>query len=290
MSRIKLNGTEIYYEDHGPKDAPAIIFSPLLYMDTSVYDPMVKAFSDEYRVITYDHRGQGQSWHAAKKISLLTSTKDIIELIESLKIEPCHFVGNCLGAYVGLNLAVQRSDLLKSCTLMGAIAESELPEAIKKMDQFLESMKKNGVKSGMTAFANSNFGISFRTSTDPQVVARREKIMEHLLHLSPELLEVGRQIFHRQEVSKNQLQKITAPVLILAGDEDQPNNIAAYRRLGQAIPHVSYKTVQHAGYSVVIEQPQAVIALLGDHIEKAERAYSARTVIKENSKEKRPKY
>jgi 3-oxoadipate enol-lactonase len=287
---MKLNGTEIYYEDHGPKEAPAIIFSSLLYMDTTVFDPMVAALSDEYRVITYDHRGQGQSWHASKKTDLLTTTKDAAELIENLKIEPCHFVGNCLGAYVALNLAVLRPDLLKSCTLIGAIAESETPQGIKEMDRFLESMKKTGAKSGMTAFANSNFGESFRASKDPLVVARREKIMQHLLSLSPEQLENARQIFHRQTISKSELQKIAVPVLILAGDEDQPHNVAAYKRLGQVITHVTYKTVQHAGYAVAIEQPHAVINLLRDHIEKAERAYSARVIPKGKGKDKRARH
>jgi 3-oxoadipate enol-lactonase len=287
---MKLNGTEIYYEDHGPKDAAAIIFSPSLYMDTTIYEPMVEAFSDEYRVITYDHRGQGQSWHASKKTDLLNSTRDVIELIENLKIEPCHFVGACLGAYVGLNLAVLRTDLLKSCALIGASAEAENPQAVKEMDRFLESMKKSGAMSGMTAFANNNFGESFRANKDPLVVARREKIIEHLLNLTPEQLENGRQIFHRQAISKSQLQKITVPVLIMAGDEDQPSNVAAYKRLGQDIPHVNYKTVQHAGYSVALEQPQAVINLLQDHIDKAEKAYTARVGIKGKGKEKRPRH
>ncbi|HEY8269730.1 MAG TPA: alpha/beta hydrolase, partial [Pseudobdellovibrionaceae bacterium] len=78
MPRVKLNDTEIYYEDHGPQQAPAIVFSPFLYMDTTMYDPMVAAFSEEYRVIIYDHRGQGQSWHASKKTDLLATTKDAI--------------------------------------------------------------------------------------------------------------------------------------------------------------------------------------------------------------------
>jgi pimeloyl-ACP methyl ester carboxylesterase len=151
-------------------------------------------------------------------------------------------------------------------------------------------MKKGGAKSGMTVFVNSHFGESFRVSKDPQVVALREKIMEHLLHLSPEQLENGRQIFHRQMISKNELQKITVPVLILAGDEDQPSNISAYKRLSQVIPHVNYKTLQHAGYYVAIEQPQAVIQLLHEHIEKAESAFSSRISAKGKEKEKRSRH
>ncbi|WP_413289257.1 alpha/beta fold hydrolase [Bdellovibrio sp. HCB337] len=286
MPTVKFNGTDIYYTDNGPQNAPAIVFSPLLYMDASIYQPMIDAFSDEYRVICYDHRGQGQSSRVNKKSDLQTSIQDAIHLIEHLKIEPCHFVGNCLGAYVGLNLAVQRSDLLKSCTVMGAVAESESIQTIKEMDHFLDSMKKHGAKSGMESFANMAFGASFRASKDPSVVAKREKLLEHFSKLSPDELENMRQVFHHRDLSKEDLKKISVPVLIIAGDEDQPHNISAYKRLGLEIPHVAYKTVQHAGYALVVEQPYEVIHLVRDHIEKAERSYTAQVTQSKPNKGK----
>jgi 3-oxoadipate enol-lactonase len=275
MPKVKLNGVEIYYEDHGPRTAPAIVFSTLLYMDTSIFDPMVEAFSDEFRVITYDHRGQGKSGKGGKRSDLTASTQDAIALIEYLKLEHVHFVGNCLGAYVGLHIAVKRSDLLKSCTLMGAMAEAENPQFIKEMDLYLDSMKKHGARSGMMSFANTGFGPSFRASVDPMNVARREKVMEHLMSIQPDELENMRQKFHHPHISKEELQKISVPVLIIAGDEDQPNNVAAYKRLALEIPHVTYKTVPHAGYAIVVEQPYEVIHLVHDHVEIAERIFLA---------------
>jgi 3-oxoadipate enol-lactonase len=276
VPKIRLNGTEIYYEDHGPHDAPAIVLSPLLYLDTSVFRPMVDLFADEYRVITYDHRGQGQSARNTKKSDLQTSTRDAAALIEYLRLETCHFVGNCLGAFVGLNLAVQRSDLLKSCTLMGAIPEGSTAKEMKEVDSYLDSLKKESPRLWMQSFMNRVFGATFRASTDPLIVERRQKIMEHLTTMSIEELENARQVFHRQTLSKEDLQKIDVPVLIIAGDEDMPEFVASYKRLGLMIPHVTYKTIHHAGYSLVVEQPYEVAHLVRDHIEKAERSYSAR--------------
>lgn len=284
MPKVRLNGTDIYYEDHGPKDAPAIVFSPLLYIDMSVYRPMIDLFTDEFRVVIYDHRGQGQSARNTKKSDLQTSTKDAAALIEFLKLEPCHFVGNCLGAFVGLNLAVQRPDLLKSCTLMGAIPEGATAKEIKDMDNYLDNMKKEGPRLGMQSFVNRVFGETFRTSMDPLIIERREKIMQHLKIMSVDELENARQIFHRQAISKEDLQKISVPVLIIAGDEDSPDFLASYKRLGLAVPHVTYKTLNHAGYSLVVEQPYEVAHLVRDHIEKAERSYAA--MLSSNKKSK----
>lgn len=286
MPKVKVNGTEIYFEEHGSREAPAIVLSPLLYLDTSIYKPIIDLFVDEYRVITYDHRGQGQSARNTKKSDLATSTKDAAALIEYLHAEPCHFVGNCLGAFVGLNLAVQRPDLLKSCTLMGAVPEGSAAREMKDMDQYLDGLKKDGPRLGMQSLVNKVFGASFRASVDPLIVERREKIIQHFKDISIDELENARQVFHRQTISKEELQKIECPVLIIAGDEDAPDFLASYKRLGLMIPHVNYKTIHHAGYSLVVEQPYEVAHLVRDHIEKAERSYAAMSVSPRNSKGK----
>lgn len=286
MPKVKVNGTEIFFEEHGPREAPAIVLSPLLYLDTSIYKPIVDLFADEYRVITYDHRGQGQSARNTKKSDLVTSTKDAAALIEYLHAEPCHFVGNCLGAFVGLNLAVQRPDLLKSCTLMGAVPEGSPSREMKDMDQYLDGLKKEGPRLGMQSLVNKVFGASFRASVDPLIIERREKIIQHFKDISIDELENARQVFHRQTISKEELQKIECPVLIIAGDEDTPDFLASYKRLGLMIPHVNYKTIHHAGYSLVVEQPYEVAHLVRDHIEKAERSYAAMSVSPRNSKGK----
>lgn len=276
MPKIRLNGTDIYFEDHGPTEAPAIVFSPPLYIEMPVFKPLLDLFADEFRVVIYDHRGQGQSARNVKKSDLQTSTKDAIALIEYLKLEPCHVMGNCLGAFVGLNLAMQRPDLLKSCTLMGAVPEGATPKETKDMDNYLDKLKKDGPRLGMQSFVNRIFGETFRTSVEPPIVERREKIMQHLKVMSVDELENARQIFHRQTISKDDLKKISVPVLIIAGDEDSPEFLASYKRLGLAVPHVTYKTIPHAGYALAVEQPYEVAHLVRDHIEKAERGYAAR--------------
>lgn len=286
MPIAKVNGTEIYYEDQGPREAPAIVLSPLLYLSTEVYRPIVDLFADEYRVITYDHRGQGKSGRNIRKSDLQTSTKDAAALIEYLHVEPCHFVGNCLGAFVGLNLAIQYPDLLKSCTLMGAVPESAASKEARDMDQYLDSLKKDGPRLGMQSLVNKVFGASFRASVDPILVERREKIVDHLMKIAPDELENARQVFHRQEISKTDLQNISVPVLIIAGDEDSPEFLASYKRLGLMIPHVTYKTIHHAGYSLVVEQPYEVAHLVRDHIDKAERSYAAMNASQKKSKGK----
>ncbi|ASD63705.1 alpha/beta fold hydrolase [Bdellovibrio bacteriovorus] len=269
MATLKLHGHEYYYEDHGPKDAPSIVLSPLVYTDTTVYEPIARILADDYRVITYDHRGLGRSEHTVSP-SLESGAKDVAALIEQLGVGPCHFVGNCLGAYIGLQLAIRRSDLLKSCTLMGAVAEGESDETIKAMEGFVANIKKEGMKAGVNDFAKMWFGDTFRATKDPIQVSRREKWLSHIKHMKPEEMDSALQIFRRTDMSE-ELNKVHCAVLILAGDEDSPSNLEAYRRMAKALPAGEYKTIHHAGFALVIEQPEEVAENIRTFVGKVER-------------------
>lgn len=269
MATLKIHGTEYFYEDQGPKDAPVIVLSPPLYTNTNVYEPVQRVLIDDYRVITYDHRGAGQSERPANA-DLAESARDVAFLIEKLRVGPVHFVGNCLGSFVGLNLAIQRSDLLKSCTLMGASAEADNEEAMRDMDEFIKNAKKNGMKASIGAFSDLWFGRTFRQTRDPIQVARREKWLHFVAELDAEDLDLAFQIFHRKDISK-ELSKIHCPVLILSGDENSPASLESYRRLAKGIPGAETKTIHHAGYALAIEQPEEVAEAVSAFVAKVER-------------------
>src|ERR1700720_3885148 len=59
MPMLRVNGTELYYEDTGGR-GPAILFSHGLLWDTSLFAPQIAALKSRYRCVAYDHRGQGR--------------------------------------------------------------------------------------------------------------------------------------------------------------------------------------------------------------------------------------
>ncbi|WP_374030200.1 alpha/beta fold hydrolase [Bdellovibrio bacteriovorus] len=272
MATLRINNHEYYYEEKGPKNAPAVVLSPLLYTDTSVYEPIVRILSEEYRVICYDHAGLGKSATPSSP-SLTEAAEDVAQMIEELQLDPCHFVGNCLGAHVGLHLAVAHSELLQSCILMGAVAESDSEETVQDMDEFIKSAKETGLDTQV--FSEMWFGPTFRATRDPVQVTRREKWLRHIAKAKPNELDAATQIFHRNDVSED-LAKIHCPVLILAGDEDSTTNLEAYSRLARNIDGSEYRTIHHAGYALVIEQPEEVAEHIRSFVSKIERHLAAR--------------
>lgn len=275
MSTLRVNGRELFYEEHGSPKAPAIVLSPLIYTNTTVYDSMIRMLSDDFRVIAYDHRGLGRSVGPSSQ-TIEDSVADAAALIESLHVGPCHFVGNCLGAHVGLQLAISRPELLKSCVLMGALPEAADKDTIKKMDSFIDNAKERGMKDSAEVFADSWFGSTFKATKDPIQVTRRERWIREVAKLDSNEVEAARQIFHRKDLTKD-LGKIRCELLVIAGDEDSPASLESYQKLVKSVPGAEFKLIHHAGYALVIEQPEEVAESVRQFCSKVDRHWTQRS-------------
>ena len=85
MALIDVNGTRIHYLDEGPRDAPAIIFSNSMFFDVTMFEKQATYFADNYRVVRYDHRGQGGSAKEPRnKSDMDTLADDSAAWIEAL--------------------------------------------------------------------------------------------------------------------------------------------------------------------------------------------------------------
>ena len=126
MHDVKVNGTRLSYTDNGPRSAPTLVFSHSLFFNSSMFEHQVAAFADRYRVICYDHRGQGASDRAPREqLDMDTLSEDAAGLIEHLDLGPVHFAGNSLGGFIALRLAARRPELLASVIMLGSSAEAE---------------------------------------------------------------------------------------------------------------------------------------------------------------------
>ncbi len=62
MPTLTTNGINIYYELHGPPNAPALVLNNGILMNAaSSWIFQTPALAAHYRVLQYDCRGQGQS-------------------------------------------------------------------------------------------------------------------------------------------------------------------------------------------------------------------------------------
>ena len=129
------DGTRLHVEVHGPKDAPAVVFSHGWTCCTRFWNPQVRELAADYRVITYDQRGHGSSANSRGRYSPDVLADDLAAVLDAT-LEPeqqAVLVGHSMGAMSIVAWAGRYPDavtrqasaaLLASTGVDGLLAES----------------------------------------------------------------------------------------------------------------------------------------------------------------------
>lgn len=278
-----VNGTELRVEEAGA-GAETVVFSPALFTNRELFDPVVAALSDEYRCIRYDHRGQGDSGFGAPQPSRrLLGTEglydDAVALLDQLGVETCHWVGASIGGFVGMRLAARHPERVQSLVLIGPSMRRLSRADLRQVAMFGWALRVShplgrvgvAVRRRMTERVMRNmFGAAFMS--DPARANDRETWRQrYFAQLVPKAMPMVREVFGHPGTPPELLARIKAPTLILVGDNPpvgvEPSVAAEEdRQIQQAIPGSRLVTIPGAGHMVLVEQPEAGTAAITDFI------------------------
>jgi 3-oxoadipate enol-lactonase len=95
------DGCPIHVEVAGRSGAPALMLSNSLGTDLTMWDDQVPALTEHFRLIRYDRRGHGQSGVPQGPYSMERFGRDVIAVLDALKIEKTNWCGLSMGGMVG---------------------------------------------------------------------------------------------------------------------------------------------------------------------------------------------
>lgn len=258
MPTIKANGVELFYKESG-SGPEAIVFSHGLLMDHSMFEAQRAAFEKNFRVIAYDHRGQGASPDPGSGFDMDTLTEDAAGLIHALGAAPCHFAGLSMGGFIGMRLAARRPELLRSLTLMNTGAGAEAMMSRIRYNLLARLVKIMSPAPFVGIAVKELFGASTRNdpAMRPMLQEWTQKLRTRPRTAANSLLGV----MNRRDVSA-ELKAIHCPVLILTGEDDTARPPCDSEAMAAAIAGARLVRIPKCGHSSSLEQPQAVIAAM----------------------------
>jgi aminoacrylate hydrolase len=115
MPRISIGDCTLYYERHG-MGFPVVLISGLGGF-ASFWQDQVAAFAKKFDVVTFDHRGIGQSDPGRTGYTVERMAADAIGLLDALDIKRAHVVGHSAGGAIAQVLAIERPNRVASVVL-----------------------------------------------------------------------------------------------------------------------------------------------------------------------------
>jgi pimeloyl-ACP methyl ester carboxylesterase len=259
MPTACVNGAKLYYEDTG-SGAEAVLFAPGLAWGTRLFRAQVAALNDRYRCVVVELRGQGRSEVTKAGYELDNIAADLIGLIEHLELAPCHLVGHSLGGSAAVRVAARRPELVRSLALLNATADED-PLWDRVLFRTLSYVVELfGMGTVDDRLVKAMFGKTFlndRARAGEREEARRQ-------FLSNNRTGIARAVrgWIRSPAAEGELPKVTAPTLVIAGEEDTAVKPERSRKMAEALLRGRFLLLLRCGHSAPVEVPEAVTAAL----------------------------
>jgi 3-oxoadipate enol-lactonase len=260
MPKITINQVQYHYTDTEKGDE-TIIFSHGLLWSGYMFHKQVAFLKDRYRVITYDHRGQGQTQATENGYDMDTLYEDAVALIETLcPNQKIHFSGLSMGGFVAMRLAARRPDLLKSVILMETSADGEPQENIGKYRTLNTVVKWLGTWAVVGKVMPIMFGQKFLN--DPvRKIERKEWETQMKLCKAPGIVKAVDGVIDRKPIF-DELSQITIPTLIIVGTQDVATIPAKAERIHGQIKGSQLVYIDGGGHTSSIEEPDQINAAI----------------------------
>ena len=260
MPFVALGLDNVHYQLAGPPGAPALLLIHSLGASTHVFDAIVPGLERRMRVLRYDLPGHGLSSPPApgRGRTLAELAAGAAALCGALGIARAHLLGLSLGGQIALELAAatpERVDRLVLCATGVRIGSEAL------WSERIEAVERAGIE----PIAE---GVLARWTT-PEFAARAPA--EHA-GLRAQLLATSRSGYAaacaalRASDLRGACARVKAPALVVAGERDPAVPLADARALAGAIPGARFAPIAEAAHLLVVEQPEAVGALLLDFL------------------------
>lgn len=257
MPTIDVNGTSLYYEDTGPgSTGQTIAFSHGLLWSTEMFASQIAALRGRYRCIAWDHRGQGKSASDHRHcIGMELLTQDAIALLERLGVAGAHLVGLSMGGFVIMRIAARRPDLVRSLILIETAIDPEPLENVPRYRLLNRIYRTLGPRVVRGRIAPIMLGKTILSDASRR--AEVEGYVE-LMSRRKDVWKAVNGVIDRAGIAADELARIRARALILAGDEDVAIARPRMERMAAAIEGARIVAIPGAGHSSSVEQPAAV--------------------------------
>ncbi|MDA8192847.1 MAG: alpha/beta hydrolase [Thermaerobacter sp.] len=233
MPYAPVNGITLYYEEAGQGEPWLLLHGATGSIDqpSSGWAASMPAFAREYRAIAIEHRGHGRSTQIGSDLSYDLIAEDLAAFIDLMNLGPVHIAGVSDGAIVALHLGMYQPHRVKTLVCVGA----------------------NFYNDDMVREANRFADVQKLEQEHPEWIARLSR-----LHDRNKAPGWWRRLY--QQVAANlavnpcygveDLHRIKAPTLLVAGENDLWGNLAQMVAMRRHIERAEMLIVNNGGHVV----------------------------------------
>jgi 3-oxoadipate enol-lactonase/4-carboxymuconolactone decarboxylase len=254
-----MSAPELHYvvDGRAGSDAPVLLLIHPIGGALEIWDPVLFALQQRFRVVRYDQRGHGRSPALPGPYTLEGLARDALGLLDKLGVERAAVCGTSLGGMVAMWLGVHAKARVSRLALLCTSAKIGTPEG---WHERAALVRKTGVSDQVQAV--SRWFTPRFAARSPELIRRMQQMVERT---SSEGYAACCEAIATWDI-RDQLAQIDAPTWILAGGEDPSTPPSHAYAMGALIPNARVTVIEQAAHLALAEHPARVGQLLIEHL------------------------
>jgi pimeloyl-ACP methyl ester carboxylesterase len=240
MAFTSRDGVRLHWEERG-EGTPLLLVMGATYSGEMWY-PAIPDLATRHRVIWFDNRGTGRS-ESTRVASISDMARDALAVLDAAGVERAHVYGVSLGGVVVLQLALEAPERVRSLVLgCTGILTDDKPRAPKALNLLLRLPKSVKLAMGRSGYGSA--ASAERIAKDQEVLRAEVTVLQSLIAQQDAL--------RAYSVSREQVETLTMPALVLHGTQDRLVRLAWGQELAEVLPHSRLVTYEGAGHNYLV--------------------------------------
>ena len=253
------DGVRLYYEETGT--GTPIVFVHEYAGDCRSWESQLRYFGRRYRCIAFNARGYTPSEVPAdpEMYSQDRARDDIKSVLDALKFDKAHIVGLSMGGFATLHFGFTYPDRALSLVIAGCgygASADKRAQFASELDETVRRIEETGMAKAAEGYASAPSRVQFQNK-DPRGWREFADQLATNSTLGSALTMRGVQM-RRPSLFElvEQMKTITAPTLVVTGDEDWPC-LEPGILIKKTIPTAGLVVMPNTGHTMNLEDPGA---------------------------------
>ena len=264
MAFVSIGGHVLHWQGDGSPDRPALVFANSLGTDFRIWDALLPAFADRYRLIRYDKSGHGLSDLSPATRTLEGHVDDLLALLDHAGVGKVGVIGLSVGGLIAQGLALRAPERVAALVLCDTACKIGTEAA---WAERIAAIEKSGIAGIADMVLQRWFAAGFRANRTTDLAGWRNMLVR-----SPVEGYLATCAAIRDADYTLQVPTLRMPTLCVVGEEDGSTPPDVVRATAGLIPGARFEIITGAGHMPPIEQPAVLATLIARHIEEAGHA------------------
>jgi 3-oxoadipate enol-lactonase len=256
----------IYVQDGGPVSGPAALLWPSLFTDGQTsWGPHLSGLHDlGWRTLLVDPPGTGRTAAAPRVFTMEECAEAAVDILDAAGVAKAAMVGLSWGGYVGLRVALAAADRVSALVLSNTAARS-VPFALRLRNRLLANLiQARVIPGGPSRLIVPGLISKHSRRENPAFAAELATTINHLDPVG--LARAVRSVLVEPTSVVDLLDRITAPTLVISGNEDRGLPPSYSTELADGITGARLQVLPRVGHLSPCEAPATVGTLISEFL------------------------